>query len=301
MSAAAEPRFGRVELEPGIGLGTAALALRRGRETIERVFDAAAEEGVTHFDTAPMYGLGQAEELLGDFIRTRRESVTVTTKVGLLPPPALAARVLPARFLRGPLALARPDYRLATARASFERSLRRLRTDHVDLLLLHECTPEQASDELVGFLADCVSAGTARAAGLATSAESTASIAAARAPFPPVVNLAFDPAEPAELPDAASVITHSSVLPVLVRAAGLAPAELGRWSAELGVDCGSEDVLAGLALAAALSSPRSHIALFASRRPERVTATCRNARLYAGEPGRLERFRALLAERAAAS
>ncbi|MFN5695656.1 MAG: aldo/keto reductase [Cyanobacteriota bacterium] len=76
-----------------LGFGTAGLmgaALTdRGRL---RLLEEALELGITHFDTAPLYGQGQAEEVLGRFARGQRDRITITTKFGLLPrayPPGL--------------------------------------------------------------------------------------------------------------------------------------------------------------------------------------------------------------------
>ena len=81
--------------------------------------------------------------------------------------------MLPGRLLRGPLAGGHQDFSVRAVRHSVERSLRRLGTDHVDLLLLHECSPEQVTDELLGFLSQCVTDGKALAAGTATNREAT--------------------------------------------------------------------------------------------------------------------------------
>jgi D-threo-aldose 1-dehydrogenase len=51
-----------------------------------RLLDEAFDLGITHFDTAPLYGFGMAESLLGRFARSRRVSISITTKYGLLPP-----------------------------------------------------------------------------------------------------------------------------------------------------------------------------------------------------------------------
>src|SRR5256714_5672743 len=82
----------------------------------------ALERGVTVFDTAPTYGDGASEALLGRVLRPQRERVAIATKVG-----------------------PRDD-----SRASLEASLRRLQTDYVDLVQLHEATDrwEWRLDEL---------------------------------------------------------------------------------------------------------------------------------------------------------
>lgn len=62
-----------------------------------RLLEVAFEEGITHFDTAPLYGQGLAESVLGKFARSRREALTITTKFGLVPKnyPALLRPLIP--------------------------------------------------------------------------------------------------------------------------------------------------------------------------------------------------------------
>jgi len=153
-----------------------------------RLLEVAFEEGISHFDTAPLYGQGQAEELLGSFARSRREALTITTKFGLVPHtyPALLRpllpiarvvnrrivskdrllaywnRITPRRQLKPPAPSAASvaganagsppnnwsaeetvmppvPYTTQTIREQLEKSLRRLKTDHIDYYLLHEC------------------------------------------------------------------------------------------------------------------------------------------------------------------
>src|SRR4051794_35798600 len=77
-----------------IGFGTSGL-LRIGsaRERLS-VLAAALAGGITHFDTAPIYGFGESERALGRFLRGQRSRVTLTTKFGLRPS-ALAMRLAP--------------------------------------------------------------------------------------------------------------------------------------------------------------------------------------------------------------
>lgn len=105
---------------------------------IARAVDRAIELGVTLFDTAPAYGGGYAEEFLGRTLAGRRDRVVLMTKGGL--PLDADGRILGR------------DARSAALQAGLEDSLRRLRTDHVDLFLIHwpdRQTPwEEAMDGL---------------------------------------------------------------------------------------------------------------------------------------------------------
>lgn len=126
--------------------GTASLH-HLGRRPMQAAhLEVAAANGFTHFDTAPLYGFGGAERALGD-VFGREPAITITTKVGLYPPGGAdqGHSTMLARKVGGKLwpALSRAvaDMTLDRARSSLEDSLRRLRRDHVDILLLHEPPP----------------------------------------------------------------------------------------------------------------------------------------------------------------
>ncbi len=122
------------------------------------LLEAAADAGFSHFDTAPYYGFGIAEDILGRLLARRRE-LSVTTKVGLYPPwrPARSLLEVKARKAAGKLVpgISKPvaDWHVATATKSLDDSLTRLRRDHVDLLLLHEPEPSLIeTDEWLSWL-----------------------------------------------------------------------------------------------------------------------------------------------------
>lgn len=98
-------------LVPVIGQGT--WNLEHDRAGAVRALRAGIDAGLTHIDTAEMYGAGEVEELVGTAIQGRRDEVFLASKV--LPTNASAAGT----------------------RAACERSLTRLGTDHLDLYLLH--------------------------------------------------------------------------------------------------------------------------------------------------------------------
>lgn len=149
------------------------------------VLAAAMENGITHFDTARMYGLGRAEAELGAFLRTvERETVTIATKFGI--DVGGAARRLgrfqgPARaLLRKAPALRRtvkrrqePSkaarlYDAAVAARSLDASLAALGVDYVDILFVHAPRPGDtiAGDELREFFERARQRGKIRAWGV---------------------------------------------------------------------------------------------------------------------------------------
>jgi hypothetical protein len=280
------------------GFGTAYLGRRHGMRGGVRLLSTAFEAGITHFDTAPSYGVGLAERVVGRFLAGRRDSVTVGTKVGLTAPPRVS-RILPGGVIRGPLAKKRA-FDVQSARASLERSLRLLGTDYVDVILLHDCEPGEVTNDLRGFLAECVAAGTARWTGTATTISATAAIGDRWAPFPDVVQIPLEPraALAGALPDsnARVTMTHSTVALMLQRAQRelqASPRRMRSWSEELGVDCTRMSVWAGLALAAAHRANPDGVALFSSRWPDRIGLNLQLAVKLGTEP-RLARLSDLL-------
>ena len=138
----------------------------------------AAELGFMHFDTAPAYGDGICEAELGEFIRGQRERFVIATKYGI-PPDAIAeawpSLVLPVRAVRriarkvGFHAAPLPPLTPTGLRASVMRSLRRLGTDRIDILLLHEPRRDRipSPDAIVEELRQLQQSGVVRAFGLA--------------------------------------------------------------------------------------------------------------------------------------
>lgn len=118
-----------------------------------RTLDRALELGVTFYDTADMYGPYTNEELLGRWLRGRRDRVVLATKFGIVRDPNNPA----GRSING-----RPEY----VKQSIQGSLRRLGTDHVDLYYLHRVDSDTPIEDTVGALAELVQAGQIRAIGL---------------------------------------------------------------------------------------------------------------------------------------
>lgn len=115
----------------------------------QALFAAAWAEGIRHFDTAPHYGLGLAEERLGAFLRTvPREDCAVSTKVGrrLEENPDFAGERDPFEQFDVPATRRRVvDYSADGVRRSLEESLRRMGLDRIDTLYVHD--PEQHGAE----------------------------------------------------------------------------------------------------------------------------------------------------------
>ncbi|WP_405785284.1 aldo/keto reductase [Streptomyces sp. NBC_01378] len=125
--------------------------------TIHRALDL----GVTHIDTAEIYGPFHSEELVGKALKGRRDQVVVATKFGLVS----HAGSSPAPGVT--------DSSAATVKAAVEGSLRRLGTDHIDLYYQHRVDPNTPIEETVGALAELVAAGKVRHIGLSEASPAT--------------------------------------------------------------------------------------------------------------------------------
>jgi aryl-alcohol dehydrogenase-like predicted oxidoreductase len=126
--------------------------------TIHRALDL----GVTFFDTAETYGPYTNEDLVGQALAGHRDDVVIATKFGLL------------SHRDGSDGLERKiDGHPDNARAAVEGSLKRLRTDHIDLLYQHRMDPNVPIEDTVGALADMVQAGKIRHIGLSEAAPET--------------------------------------------------------------------------------------------------------------------------------
>jgi len=115
-----------------------------------RLIDICLDAGVTLFDTADVYSNGASEEILGDAIKGRRDAVLISTKTGL------------------PMGDGPSDWGASRARLirAVEDALRRLVTDHIDILQLHAFDASTPVDELMETLAGLIAAGKVRYAGV---------------------------------------------------------------------------------------------------------------------------------------
>jgi aryl-alcohol dehydrogenase-like predicted oxidoreductase len=131
---------------PVVGLGTNNFGGRIDYEQSLAVIDAALDAGATLIDTADIYSQGTSEEFIGRALEGRRDDVLVATKFGKPMDETQEER-------RGS-----SDY----IRWAVEGSLRRLRTDVIDLYQMHEPDPATPIEETLGALDDLVQEGKVR-------------------------------------------------------------------------------------------------------------------------------------------
>ena len=131
-----------------------------------RALDAALEAGVIAIDTAPMYGFGRSEELVGRAIAGRRDRAVVMTKAGLRWDDARGERFFDTEGPDGRRVTVRRNARPDSLRLEVERSLARLSVDAIDLLQVHWPDPTTPIAETMGALVDLRREGKVRELGV---------------------------------------------------------------------------------------------------------------------------------------
>jgi aryl-alcohol dehydrogenase-like predicted oxidoreductase len=148
-----------------IGLGTMTMAgtytTGGGLDDAEsiRTVHRALDLGVTHIDTAEIYGPFHSEEIVGKAIEGRRDDVVVATKFGLVSHSGAGPGVT--------------DSSADNVKAAVEGSLLRLGTDHIDLYYQHRVDPNTPIEETIGALAELVAEGKVRHIGLSEASPET--------------------------------------------------------------------------------------------------------------------------------
>jgi aryl-alcohol dehydrogenase-like predicted oxidoreductase len=304
-------------LPPGmLGLGFGCARLRSGRSgaASRQLLETAYDAGIRYFDTARMYGDGEAEGVLGRFLGDRRREVFVTSKAGILPPsgvmanrwsrraaklvglalPALAPRPAGPRF-----GMFDPD----TLRKSVDTSLRMLRTDRLDALLLHEVDAADLADGAVMTMLDgLAAAGKIGVTGVASTPAQTRRIVPSRAGSFRVVQVASTVLEDGLVPLGDRrrflTVTHSVLAGCLERIIARLTTDRAfrdRWIAQTAVNPASRDAVAELLLAEALDANRDGVVLFSSASPARIARAARVAQEKPFTARQIANLRALLA------
>ncbi len=130
-----------------VGLGCNNFGMRMDQEATTAVVGAAIDAGITLFDTADVYGgQGKSEEMLGEALKGRRHEVVLATKFAM----PMGPRVDQRGGSRGYVT------------SAVEASLKRLKTDHIDLYQMHRPDAETPIEETLGALDDLVRAGKVR-------------------------------------------------------------------------------------------------------------------------------------------
>lgn len=269
-----------------LGVGMATLMREPSAAVQQRLLHAAHDAGFRHFDVAPSYGLGTAETVLGRFLRTRPEGVTVGTKVGisvrgtagLVRLVQRPARAILRRFpgLRGRatqkvggVVHVPTDFSIANCQRTLEASLRALGVDVIDLYLLHEAQPADTADgALADWLGSLKERGLIRHAGVASSPSAAAAIVrTARGAFDAVQvpsHMLAPARETVSADDARLLVTHGVLAAPLARVTSrlLADAEWARaLSDRLGADATAPGVVPRMLVAWGLMENQNGVVL----------------------------------------
>lgn len=144
-----------------LGLGCMGLSFGYGKAVEKedgiRLIRAAHERGVTFFDTAEVYGPFTNEELVGEALEPFRKDVVIATKFG---------------FKEAKTAMGL-DSRPATIRAVADASLKRLRTDHIDLFYQHRVDPSVPIEDVAGTVKELIKEGKVKHFGLSEAGAET--------------------------------------------------------------------------------------------------------------------------------
>jgi D-threo-aldose 1-dehydrogenase len=300
-----------------LGFGCVQLTTQPRLSEAVAILERAFSLGITHFDVARAYGFGRAEGILAQFLRGRRDRVTVATKFGFQMPSGMAGNprlIAAAKRLLGPFpALLRRAQRHGSALVkagafspeaaveSLEASLRALQTDYIDVLLLHEATlADAASEALLDALQKQITRGTVRHLGIASAFPKLNADASHLAT--PFETVQFDDnAQSRNLAKLAHreqrlLITHSIFKPAaLLRDAVKAFPQAARESSQpIGADLADPNVVAALLLHYALRSNAAGIVLFSSTNPAHLEANVRQAQSQRFDDRQLGHFLAFV-------
>jgi len=151
-------KLGKGNLEvSAIGLGSMGLSFGLGppvdKQTGISLIRAAVDRGVTFFDTAEVYGPFTNEELVGEALAPVRDEVVIATKFGFAPNPADG---------QWTAVNSRPNH----IREVAEASLKRLKTDHIDLFYQHRVDPDVPIEDVAGAVKDLIQQGKVKHFGL---------------------------------------------------------------------------------------------------------------------------------------
>lgn len=303
-----------------LGFGCSSLMGAMGRRDSLSLLESAYDAGIRHFDVAPMYGYGEAESCLGEFMQRHPGEVTVTTKYGI-PPPRNSSFIGMGRSFAGPVLKRLPglkqrlagvartatrndekaSFTAAQAKASLERSLAALRTDHIDVWLLHEVTASDLQDDgLLRLLEDEVAQGTVGTFGIGSEASKVEDLLALRPAYCRTLQYEWSILDE-PVPSSSSFRIHHRALTENFRslhsALGNRAALCQRWSEKVGVDLRDRAQLAMLMLKASLVMNPESIILFSSKNPQHIRENVRVAGDAAIESSARKLYNLIQAER----
>ncbi|MEO1206256.1 MAG: aldo/keto reductase [Pseudomonadota bacterium] len=297
-SKSAKSLFRELDIRLGFGGGD----LYDGDEAAnsEKLIHTALDAGIRYFDTARLYGNGSGEGVLGRTLPAHRDEIILVSKVGILPwsmrttervkrkATQTAARFLPvaqkwAEAL--PPAREKPHaFQVSEMKRSLECTLKELKTDYLDILLLHEPTAEEAvKPETTAFLEQVRAEGKIRHFGVAGTFDEMQAITNAAPHLCGVTQFPSDGLnnnmatyQKASLPtagDESAIITHSVIKHALTRISShfeADPAAAKGWQDATGSAADDKTALVRYLLADALQKNPDGVVVFSTSKPERI-------------------------------
>jgi D-threo-aldose 1-dehydrogenase len=307
-----------------LGFGCSAIMGAGTESARQRLLACAFEHGIRHFDVARAYGVGEAESVLGRFIKANRSQLTITTKYGINPPKRNAAkqivlnigryvkRMVPGFANVSPainIAASSPAlFSAAEARISLETSLRSLGTDYVDLYLLHE-PPANAKldDELLLFLETVKGEGKIRAYGIGGDFEIVKLFLKSQSPFAKVLQFDNDiisrQLSQIDSEQSNAAITFRGLykaFDLLLMYVAAHPDIAHQWSQILDLNISDTSALSSLMFAWAARDNINGIVLFSTSSPSRVAENVRSVETLIERNDLLDKFEQLVSTEVAA-
>ena len=168
-------------------------------ETSRAALRYAVEQGINFFDTADLYGYGHSETILSDVFATRRDQAIIASKVG---------------FVDG----GQQDFSRAHIHTALENSLRRLRTDYLDLYQLHSppISVLREQPDIIPTLNELRAAGKIRAWGISSRSPEEARLAAEEFQ-PPCLQVNFNLTDQRALQSGLFDLCHQRQIGIIVR------------------------------------------------------------------------------------
>jgi predicted oxidoreductase len=170
-----------------LGFGSSSLSSLSSFKEARLLLNTAFDLGIRHYDTAPLYGQGYSELIIGKVFRNKRADISITTKFGLgnSNPIHIPVQVaLPLNYYKkkiqknenqaltniiaSPQTLAFRKIEAAQIEKSIYESLKRLKTDYVDYYLLHEGVPSFLDEKAMNVLFSLKKRGIVKNIGIAT-------------------------------------------------------------------------------------------------------------------------------------
>ncbi len=272
-----------------IGFGCGSLMRLPRRADRKNLLAAAFDVGIRHFDVAPMYGMGKVEPEVGNFIYNKRHQIRLVTKFGIVPKKLMRAfgflqplarttlNTLPflKKYLINSFAnnmYEKHFYNIKNAKSSLLSSLSHLKTDYVDIFLLHEPSIHDIfSSDLQSGLEDLKKSGLIGEFGMGGKIENISPLMHAYPWLTKIIQIDNDAIgcqiNQLKIQSSPSLITFGALANAYLKIINYLNIhqEIGRqWGKELGYDFSNHETIAHFLFSYALSANPTGTILFST-------------------------------------